>query len=105
MLESAQNYLRGLFPTDLETAAQLAASFAELEFYGLERSFVDDYLERIDAVTLETLGPVIDAVYPSRDALLFVILGDAEAIRESVAKYGEALELTITDPTFRATAP
>lgn len=105
MLESAQNYLRGLFPTDLETAAQLAASFAELEFYGLERSFVDDYLERIDAVTLENLGPVIDAVYPSRDALLFVILGDAEAIRESVAKYGEALELTITDPTFRAIAP
>ena len=104
-LESAQNYIRGLFPTELETAAQLAASFAELEFYGLDRSFIDDYLERIDAVTVETLTPVIEAVYPGADALLFVILGDADTIREAVAKYGEAVELSITDPVFRASAP
>lgn len=104
-LESAQNYIRGLFPTGLETAAQLAASFAELEFYGLDRSFTDGYLERIDAVTVESLGPVIAAVYPDPDALLFVILGDAEAIREPVARYGEAVELAITDPVFRVPAP
>ncbi len=102
-LESAQNYIRGLFPTDLETASQLAASFARLEFYGLERSFVDDYLKGIDAVTLESLRPVIESVYPDSAALVFVILGDADAIRESLAKYGDAIELAITEPAFRAT--
>ena len=101
-LASAQNYLRGRFPNDFETAAQLAASFATLELYGLERRFVDDYLAGIDAVTVENLGPVIDAVYPAGDRLVFVILGDADAIRESLAKYGEATELSLTDPVFRA---
>ena len=41
MLKSAQNYILGRFPTELETASQLAAQFAMLELYGLGRGYVE----------------------------------------------------------------
>jgi hypothetical protein len=44
---------------------------------------------------------VIEAVYPSRDDLVYVLLGDADAIRDAVAKYGAVTELPITEPYFR----
>lgn len=104
MLESAQNYVLGSFPTRLETARQLAAQYAMLELYGLDAGYVDNYGEAISAVSVESLAPVIREVYPADDGLVFVIIGDAEAIRETVGRYGALTELSITDGSFRAPA-
>lgn len=103
-LESAKNYVLGQFPTRLETAAQLAEQFALLEAFGLPRNFVDDYGNAVRAVTPEAAASVIDAVYPRGDDLLFVILGDAAAIRDAVMKYGSVTEMSITEPRFRPAA-
>ncbi len=103
-LESAQNYVLGDFPPRLETARQLAAQFAMLELYGLDTAFIDDYAEAIGAVTLESVDAAIDDVYPADDALVFVILGDAEAIRDQVSRYGALSELSISEPVFRVTS-
>lgn len=100
MIESAQNYVLGQFPTRLETATQLAAQFATLEAYGLDRGYVDDYGAAIQSVTMESLASVIDAVYPSQDNLIFVLLGDAGQIRDSVSKYGAVTEISITALEF-----
>ncbi len=99
-LVSAQNYVLGSFPTRLETARQLAAQFAMLELYGLDTGYVDNYGEAIESVTVESLAPVIRDVYPADDGLVFVIIGDAEAIRDTVARYGALREISITDGTF-----
>jgi hypothetical protein len=32
---------------------------------------------------------------------VLVIIGDAELIREDIAKYGEVTEMSITEPRFR----
>jgi predicted Zn-dependent peptidase len=101
MLDSGRSYLLGQFPLELETGAQLAAQFAQLEFYGLDRSYVDAYGDELAAVSADSVRPVIEAVYPSRDDLVYVLLGDADAIRDAVAKYGEVTELPITEPYFR----
>jgi hypothetical protein len=102
MLEAAQNYVLGSFPTRLETARQLAAQFAMLELYGLDAGYVDNYGDAIGAVSVDSLAPVIREVYPAGDGLVFVIIGDAEAIRETVARYGALTEISITDGSFRA---
>jgi predicted Zn-dependent peptidase len=102
LLVSAQNYVLGQFPTSLETAAQLAAEYAELEFFDLGTDYVDNYGAAIEAVTAASVKQVIDAVYPSRDELVFVLLGDAELIRDKVKQYGTITELPITAPRFRA---
>ncbi len=101
MIDSARNYVMGLFPTELETAAQLASTFASLEAAGLAHSYIDDYGNALAAVDSASIATVIDAVYPHGDELVFVILGDAALIRKSVAKYGSVTELAITEPRFR----
>lgn len=100
MLTSARNYVMGQFPPRLETAAQLAGQFAVLEAYGLDASYINDYGDDLAAVTSESVAAVIDAVYPKSDALVFVILGDAEVIRERLTQYGPITEIALSAPRF-----
>ncbi|MDX1508813.1 MAG: pitrilysin family protein [Woeseiaceae bacterium] len=100
MVESARNYFLGQFPPDIETAPQLAAMFADIELYGLGDDYVDRYIAAIGDVDVASIAAVIGEVYPQRDELVFVILGDADAIRDGVTKYGSVTELSITEPRF-----
>ena len=101
MLRSARNYLLGLYPMRFETARQLARQFAMLEFYSLGTAYVDGYANALRAVTIESVAATVDAVYPARDELVFVILGDAAVIRDDMRRYGTLYELSIADPMFR----
>ena len=101
MLRSARNYLLGLYPMRFETARQLARQFAMLEFYSLGTAYVDGYADALRAVTVESIATTVDAVYPARDELVFVILGDAALIRDDMRRYGTLYELSISDPIFR----
>jgi len=101
MIQSGRNYILGQYPTDFETASQLAAQLAMLEAYGLDAGYINDYGSALAAVNAESLRAVIDEVYPAADNLVFIILGDAERIREDVATYGPVTELAIGEPRFR----
>jgi predicted Zn-dependent peptidase len=102
---SGKNYILGQFPPRLETAAQLAGQFARLEAYGLDASYVDDYGDAIAGASGESIRSVISTVYPQSDNLVFVILGDADLIRDDIAKYGPVTEMLMTDPRFRPATP
>ena len=97
---SARNYVKGLYPMMLETAPMLAYEFARLEHFGLSHDHVNGYADALEAVTPESAAAVIASVYPTRDDLVFVLLGDAEAIREAAGAYGEVTEMSVTAPTF-----
>jgi predicted Zn-dependent peptidase len=99
-LESGKTYVIGQFPTQLETAAQWAGQLAQLEFYGLDRSYVEEYGPALGAVTLNSAARVTANVYPSIDDLMFVFIGDAAAIRDAVQKYGPVTEMKLSDPAF-----
>lgn len=101
LITSGKNYILGLYAPRLETSAQLAAQFATLQAYGLDASYVNDYGAAIAGAGSESIQSVITSVYPSPDDLVFVVLGDAEVIREDIAKYGPITEMAITDPRFR----
>lgn len=100
-LDSAKAYVLGQFPPRLETAPAIAGRLADLRFYGLQREDIDNYAERIHAVDVAATRRVIDEVYPRRDNLTFVLIGNADAIREQVAKYGPVTEMDITEPRFQ----
>lgn len=100
MIDSARNYVMGQFPPRLETASQLAGMLASIESYGLDASYINHYGDSLAAATQESVAAVIGAVYPPEDSLVFVILGDAETIREQVAQYGPVTELPISEPRF-----
>jgi predicted Zn-dependent peptidase len=98
---SGKNYILGQFPPQLETATQLAGQYAELAALGLDASFINGYVAAVAAATGEAIRSVISSVYPSPDNLVFVVLGDAELIRDDIAKYGPITEMSITEPRFQ----
>jgi len=98
---SARALILGQFPTRLETASSLANMFAFLEQYGLDRSYVDAYGSALEAAAAESIAMTINEVYPDLDELVFVLIGDADAIRDDVAKYGSVTEMSIMEPGFR----
>jgi zinc protease len=104
MLASARNYILGQFPMALETGAQLGRQLATLEAFGLGPSYINDYGQALAAADTDTVAAAIDAVYPVPNDLVFVLLGDAEAIREQVGRYGTVTEMPITAPQFRPQA-
>jgi predicted Zn-dependent peptidase len=99
-LASAKQYVLGQFPLDFETAGELAAQVAVVEFFGLGRKYIDDYAREIEDVDLAQTRKTIDEVYPKAGDLVFVLIGDASAIREQVGKYGPVTEMPITAPRF-----
>jgi predicted Zn-dependent peptidase len=100
LIRSAKNYILGQFPLRLETSAQLARQLATLEAYGLGAGYINDYGDAIAGADSEAIQSVITSVYPDTDDLVFVILGDADTIRDDVAHYGPVTEMTITEPRF-----
>ena len=79
----------------------MATTFAWLEQNGLDRAYIDDYGAALDAATPVSVHNAISEVYPPADDLVFVLIGDADAIRDAVAKYGPVTEMSIAEPRFR----
>ena len=100
MLASARGYLLGQYPLGLETAADWAAMLAEIELYGLGRSYVDDYPAQLAAVGVAEAQAVIEEVFPPADSVAIVAIGDATRIRGAVAEYGPLSQMALTDPEF-----
>ena len=99
MLESGRNYMLGQFPPQLETNAQLAGELTELDLYGLGREQVEGLAARLAALDLEAVNAARE-VFPTRDNLAIVLIGDAAQIREVAAKYGQVTEMALSDPRF-----
>jgi predicted Zn-dependent peptidase len=97
-LASGRNYLLGTYTLTLETNPQLAAAMSELKFYGLPDAALNEYASGVARVSRSQTEAVIRRVYPSRDELVFVLIGDGDAIREAAARYGELTELSISEP-------
>jgi len=68
-------------------AYQIATALGEIELFGLGRDAVDQFFQRVDAVTLEQANAVARR-YNRTGNLTFVILGNAAKIRSVAAKYG-----------------
>ncbi len=100
MIESARNYIMGQFPPRLETASQLARMFASIEANGLDVSYINDYGDSLNAASRESIAAVINKVYPPADSLVFVILGDADSIRDEILQYGPVTEMSISEERF-----
>ena len=99
-LESVKTYIKGQFPTRIETSDRLASTIAQLEFYGLDAGDIDDYYARVDAVSMEEVRRVVGEYFPSDD-LVFVLVGKASEIETVVVKYGTTLDTqSISDPGF-----
>ena len=100
-LESAKSYVLGQYPLALETASQWAYQLATLEFYGLDRSYIDAYGTALSAVTRDDARRIVTEAIPPSQGLVLVVIGKADAIRDDLRKYGPLTEMKLSDPEFQ----
>ena len=87
-LERARSQRVGAYPLQLETSEAVMRALLDLEVYGLPRDTLDTYRARMRAITPEQIAATANAlVHPERATI--VLVGPAEALRETAAKYGE----------------
>ncbi len=99
-LRSAKAYLKGQFPTSIESSDQLAATIARLELYGLDEGDINSYFAKIDQVTATDARRIIKQYFPLDD-LVFVLIGKASEIQTTVKKYAPQIEIkSISEPGF-----
>jgi predicted Zn-dependent peptidase len=94
-LASAKAYVKGGYATSrLQTFDAIAATLGELEIFRLGRDEVDQYFQRIDAVTLEEANAAARKYYTT-ESLTFVLLGNAAKIRGGATRYGRVTERSV----------
>ena len=98
-LSSAKNYIKGQFPPRYETSGQLATLLAEMFLYNFDESFINTFNQKVDALSPERAKEVTRKYFP-RENLVFVLIGKADEIRDTVKQYGEITEKQIKEEGF-----
>jgi predicted Zn-dependent peptidase len=79
----AKNYVALSFPSDVETTGDIAAKLADQFVYGLPSDWLDSYVSRIGAVTLEDVRRVATESIDSTKVAV-VVVGDRSKIEAEV---------------------
>lgn len=99
-LDSAKAYLKGTFPTSIESSDQLAAQLTELEFYGLDATEINDFNRQVDALTLTDANRLIKTYFP-KDNYVLVLVGKRSEIEKVARKYATQVDFkSISDAGF-----
>ena len=73
-LEAAKKHITGGFPLRLDSNGKIAENLAVIGFYGLPLTYLDDFIPRVEAVTVEQIRKAFrERVHPDR--MLTVIVG------------------------------
>ena len=86
-LEGAQEYLTGSFPLTIETPSQIALQVLNAVFYGLDLKELENYRERVNAVSTDDLQRVARE-YLHPDRLAIVLVGDAASFVDQLKGAG-----------------
>ena len=98
-LLSAKNYVKGQFPPDYETAGSLASFLTQKYIYGLDDSFINDFENEVNGLTVDKANELIKKYFPMEN-LQFVLIGKADEIRDVIAKYGKVTEKSIEEDSY-----
>jgi zinc protease len=82
-LDKIKNFVALRLPDQLETTQDVAFQLANLETYGLDASFYDDYVQRVMAVTADDLRRVANQ-YVRPDRAVVVVVGDRQVVEAAV---------------------
>ena len=93
-LASAKNYVKGQFPPKYETASQLSGLLGEMFWYGFDKSFINNFEKKVDALDLKKANEIIETYFPT-DKLQIVLIGKASEIKKIAEKYGKVTETEI----------
>jgi zinc protease len=86
-LDKARSYLAGSYPLGIESPDSLAAEILNVELFGLDPGFINEYQGRVRAVTADAVKRVAARRLPLDD-LALVVVGPAQALRKDLETLG-----------------
>jgi zinc protease len=86
-LENAKAYMTGSFPLTIETPDQIAMQVLNVVFYGLPLEDLQNFRDRVNAVTVDDIQRVARA-YLKPDRLSIVLVGNAQAFAPQLKGIG-----------------
>ncbi|MCO4799146.1 MAG: insulinase family protein [Colwelliaceae bacterium] len=98
-LASAKAYVKGQFPPKFETSTELASLLVNMYGYQFDESYINTFEQQVDSLTIDKTKQLIKQYFPQEN-LQFVVIGQADAIRKDLQKYGEISEVNINDIGF-----
>ncbi len=98
-LASAKAYVKGQFPPNFETSAQLARLLADMYGYQFNEAYINSFEQQVDSLTVEKTQELISQYFPQQN-LQFVVIGQADEIRDNLKKYGKVSEIQISANGF-----
>ncbi len=86
-LDKARNFLAGIFPRRIESPEDLAEQILEVEFFGLEADYINQYQKRVRAVGIEAVKRAAARHLPVDD-LAIVVVGPAAELKKDLETLG-----------------
>ena len=86
-LDKARSYLAGSYPIAIESPDSLAAEILNVDLFGLEPDFINEYQKRVRAVTADSVKRVAARRLPLDD-LALVVVGPAQALKKDLETLG-----------------
>jgi zinc protease len=84
------------YPRGFETVGQISGQLSNLVVYGLPDSYFNDFISKVNAVTLDDVNRVANK-YLTPDKLAIVVVGDRKTIEPGLKELGLDLELLDTE--------
>jgi hypothetical protein len=103
-LADAQAYLTGSFPLTIETPSAIALQILNAVFYGLDLEELQNYRERVTAITPDDIQRVAQQ-YLHPDRLSIVLVGDASVFAKDLTAAGFDQVERIPLPSLDLDAP
>lgn len=87
-LETSKSVLIGQFPRGIETMDALAYQILALDFYGIDKNYLKDFIKNVNSLSLNVVNAKIkEHLHP--DALQILVYGDGKKIGDSLKKIGK----------------
>jgi zinc protease len=80
-LAKARRYLTGQYPLGLQAPDALAAQLLDVDFYGLEPQFIENYADRVNAVTMADCRRALKSYFCTDDLKILVVSNPDSAKR------------------------
>jgi zinc protease len=91
-VKGIQNYYAGIFVLRNSSPRGIINQLSFLRLHGLDRSYLDTYVQKVFGVTPEDVRKLAAGQLPSKD-MTIVIVGDLEKIKEQIAPFGKVTRL------------
>ncbi len=87
-VESAKAYIKGIFPRTIETAERLAFNLMILRHYGIDDSYLEDFISNINSINVDDVNRVIKSYMNPKD-LKILVYGDKNQSLKQVKAIGD----------------